>query len=186
MSDRGRDGTAKGWSLIEPGEHGFEEDSEYVLRTLTLTKRELRAATQLLKVLIGVEDRGQELSRIVSKAAGADPNLAHTVLAERARQTFENRARRPQFFNSVIFGEPAWDMLLALYVTDQSGARHTVTGLMYLSGVPPTTALRWLDLLAREQLVTRRAHPTDGRVHYVELTDSARCSLDAYFSGIGP
>jgi DNA-binding MarR family transcriptional regulator len=81
-----------------------------------------------------------------------------------------------------MFGEAAWDMLLALYVTEMSGARHTVSGLVDLSGVPPTTALRWLDFLEQEQLVARRPNPLDGRVFFIEITEKAREALDAYFS----
>ena len=82
-----------------------------------------------------------------------------------------------------MFGEAAWDMLLALYATDQSGGRHSVTGLVNLSGVPPTTALRWLNFLEKEQLVTRTPNPHDGRVFRVELTEEARDARVTYFSG---
>ena len=113
-------------------------------------------------------------------------NHDRAILVERARQTFVNRTRRSRNFNSVMFGEAAWDMLLALYVTEHS-TRHTVTGLVNLSGVPPTTALRWLDFLEKkEELVTRFPSLSDGRVHLVELTDKARDALDAYFSGTVP
>lgn len=170
--------------MSNPANDDAEDSSEGVARTVTLTDRDLRAAARLLNVLAGAEvDRGKELTRIVEKGARTDRNSYRQLLEERARQTFANRAQRSQFFNSVMFGEAAWDMLLALYVTDQSGPRHTVSGLVSLSGVPQTTALRWLDFLDEEQLVTRRANPNDKRVFYVELTDAARGALDAYFSG---
>lgn len=38
-----------------------------------------------------------------------------------------NRAGRSRFFNSTMFGEAAWDMLLALYVTEASVARHILS-----------------------------------------------------------
>ncbi len=77
-------------------------------------------------------------------------------------------------------------MLLALYVTEHS-TRLTVSGIVSLSGVPPTTALRWLDFLeCKERLVSRRPNPVDGRAVFIELTDDARNALDVYFSGTSP
>lgn len=163
----------------EPSEHGSDD----VRRTVTLTERDLRAASRLLSVLAGLEDdRGKELTKIVDNAGPTLPNCDREQLMERARQTFANRSKRSQFFHRVMFGEPAWDMLLALYVTEKTGARHTVSGLLNLSGVPPTTALRWLDFLRKNQLVTRRSNPTDRRVYYIELSEDGRRALDAYFS----
>ena len=77
-------------------------------------------------------------------------NHDRAILVERAHQTFVNRARRSRNFNGVMFGEAAWDMLLALYVTEHS-TRHTATGLVKLSGVPSTTALRWHDFLEKKR-----------------------------------
>lgn len=155
-----------------------------VLKTVTLTEGELRAAAKLLKVLAGLEQvRSRELTNVLEKAAGTDSYQGRELLVERARQTLANRTRRLQFFNRAMFGEAAWDMLLALYVSDQSEARHTVSGLINLSGVAPTTALRWLNFLRQEQLVTRLSSPTDRRVFYIELTDEGLRALDAYFAG---
>lgn len=114
----------------------------------------------------------------VREAVGRD----RTHLVERARRVFLSRARRQRHFNSAMFGEAAWDMLLALYVLKPSIAPPTVSGLVSLSGVPASTALRWLDYLEKERLVARHPSPTDRRVFHIELTDKALHSLDAHFS----
>jgi len=181
--DRGKNPATKGFTETYPQENRTQRGSEDVRETVMLTGRELRAAAQLLKSLAGLEqDRGRELTKILEKAAGTVRYYDRELLVERARQTFADRSHRSQFFNSVMFGEAAWDMLLALYVTERSGARHTVSGLVNLSGVPPTTALRWLDFLHQEKLITRRPNPTDRRVFYIELSDEALKALDGYFS----
>jgi DNA-binding MarR family transcriptional regulator len=170
-------------SAIDPVNHDSDDLAKIVPRTITLNASEFRAAAQLLHVLVGVEvDRGRELTTIVEKGGVTSGHPNHRLLVEQARKTFANRAQRSRFFSSAMFGEAAWDMLLALYVTEMSGARHTVSGLTNLSGVPPTTALRWLDFLEQEQLVARRPNPLDGRVFFVEITDKAREALDTYFS----
>ncbi len=157
------------------------------LRTITLTEHDIEAAAHLLHLLVGAdEDRGREINTLARGNVHRIGNQDRSAHVERAHQMYVNRARRSQLFKSAMFGEAAWDMLLALYITDQSGARHTVSGLLSLAGVPRTTALRWLDFLEKEQLVDRRPKPSDGRVSLVELTDKARDLLDTYFSGTTP
>jgi DNA-binding MarR family transcriptional regulator len=154
------------------------------LKTITLTEQEVRAAARLLNALTGVQgDRGRELTTMANAQVAVPRRQGHAVLQERARQLYVGRARRSQIFNKGMFGEPAWDMLLALYVTDQSGPRHTISGLVNLSGVPATSALRWLNYLEHEQLVSRDPNSTDKRVIHIKLTDMARSLLDAYLFG---
>ena len=81
-----------------------------------------------------------------------------------------------------MFGEAAWDMLLALYILDMSGQRQTVGSLLHFSGTPMSTAKRWLDFLSAHDLVRREAHPTDRRTAFIGLSDRARQKLDLYFS----
>jgi len=166
--------------MIEAMPHGRKEQMDEDLKTITLSGRDLRAATRLLNLILGTDaDRGPELR--MTKATGPHDRA---ILLGRARQEFVARAQRSQIFNRAMFGEPAWDMLLALYLTEQTGARHTVSGLINLSGVPPTTALRWLDFLENnEHLVIRKPNSVDKRVFLIELTEKARDALDAYFSG---
>lgn len=161
------------------------DEAEDNRKTITVSDQDIQAAAHLLSVLVGGrDDRGRELTALAKGNGRRIDSQERAILVERAHQAYVNRARRSRIFSSAMFGEAAWDMLLALYVTDQSGPRHTVTGLVNLAGVPSTTALRWLDFLeTKEQLVTRKPTWTDGRVLLIELTDKARDLLDEYFSG---
>jgi DNA-binding MarR family transcriptional regulator len=173
--------------MNDSGDEGPDGEFDVTRRTVTLSESELRAAARLLEVIVGVGgDRGKELTKLAQSNVPASCNPARELLVEFARQTFVQRARRSQNFHQAMFGEPAWDMMLALYVTEQSQARHTVSGLVNLSGVSATTALRWLDFLEKEELTARRPSPTDRRVFYIELTDKGRDALDAFFSGAVP
>ena len=154
------------------------------LRTITLTERDIEAAARLLHLLVGAEEsRGREITTLAGGNVHRIDSHDRFARAKRAQEIYVDRARRSQVFKSVMFGEAAWDMLLALYITDQSGTRHTVTGLLNLSGAPPTTALRWLDFLEKEQLVSRTPKSSDKRVSLIVLTDKGRELLDTYFSG---
>jgi DNA-binding MarR family transcriptional regulator len=121
--------------------------------------------------------------RSPERAIAPEPSqLKDRAFESHAHRTFASRARRLRFFSVGMFGEPAWDMLLVLYATEQASLRHTVSSLVHLALVPSTTVLRWLDYLEREGLVARRSNSADWRDYYLEITDKAREALDAYFS----
>ena len=163
---------------------GDRPDETKGLKTITLTEREIQAAAHLLQLLVGAEEnRGREIATLAGGNVHPISNHNRLARVKLAQQIYVNRARRSQIFKSAMFGEAAWDMLLALYITDESEARHTVSGLVSLSGVSATTALRWLEFLENDRLVSRTPKPSDRRVSLIELTDKARELLDTYFSG---
>ncbi len=95
--------------------------------------------------------------------------VAKSILAERRRRTSE--------FDSSLFGEPAWEMLLELFVAEASGIAADAAGLETKAGVAMTTGSRWLDVLAAQGLVERRRLGVDLSTEFVELTDLARGAL---------
>lgn len=95
---------------------------------------------------------------------------------------FFERKRRTQYFNSAMFNEPAWDMLLALYITEVAGSRQSVGKLISWVGVPQTTALRWIAYLEKEHLVSRETDLVDRRIMYIDLTERGRDSLERYLA----
>jgi DNA-binding MarR family transcriptional regulator len=104
-----------------------------------------------------------------------------TELVRWASLILEMRRRRARHFKQAMFGEPAWDMLLTLYVSSGS-TRLTVGRLTSRSGSPPTTGLRWLDYLEREEFVVRRENVRDARTELVEITEKGRSVLEGYLS----
>jgi len=102
------------------------------------------------------------------------------ILREHARQIRFSRDRRQKFFDRNLFGEPAWDILLTLYVIDDDQRRLSTRQIADLARQPLTTALRWLDYLDDEDLIRRRPNPLDQRVIFVELSDKGRAAIDRY------
>lgn len=100
-----------------------------------------------------------------------------TELARRAAALLKVRRARNDLLGAAFFGEPAWDMLLALYVAESNGTKTTVSGLAG-SECPHTTGLRWLQALEAEQLVKRAPSPTDKRMSFVALTPEAVEAID--------
>jgi DNA-binding MarR family transcriptional regulator len=80
-----------------------------------------------------------------------------------------------------MFGEPAWDMLLILYL-EHEGERKSQARLVELSGASRSTGQRWVDHLVRRNLAKREDHPTDKRRNFISLSDKGRDLLELYLS----
>ena len=119
-----------------------------------------------------------------------DANYQTPYVGERApliaaaKSTLISRRTRHVFLESSLFSEPGWDMLLALYITEESDARNSITRLTDFSGALASTALRWIEHLGRSGLTRRVPHPTDDRTAFIELTDEGRYALDGYFTRV--
>src|SRR3546814_10360761 len=71
--------------------------------------------------------------------------------------------------------------ILAARLADE---RVAVSSLCVAAAVPPTTALRWIKTLCEHGLFVRSADPQDGRRVFIELTDEAAASLEAYLKAV--
>lgn len=69
-----------------------------------------------------------------------------------------------------IFGEPAWDILLDVFIARKSRCEIQVSSVCIEAGIPSTTILRWLTRLELEGLIYRAADSVDARRRYVRLT----------------
>jgi len=94
---------------------------------------------------------------------------------------YENRRARQQRLPPDLFGEPGWDMLLYLYIQQVKAEPVTVTPLCMASGVPHTTALRYIDSLQAHALIEKRRSDTDARAAFVQLSPDAFETLTDMF-----
>lgn len=90
-----------------------------------------------------------------------------------AKNLIRGRRERDRMFRSGLFADPAWDMLLELYIAHHSGRTLYVSSLCMAAAVPDTTALRWIATLEREGLLTRIPDEKDLRRIWIKLTDEA-------------
>ena len=90
------------------------------------------------------------------------------LLTSAAAEIYAMRRARDRYMPDGLASEPAWDMLLALYSEEPS--KLPVSSLCYGSGVPMTTALRWIGVLESQGLVERTRHRRDRRINLLSLT----------------
>lgn len=102
---------------------------------------------------------------------------------DQARQAYRTRRIRGTIFgDDALFGEPAWDLLLDLFIAAKEGKRVPVTSACIGAAVPTTTALRWLAILEDRGLIVREGDPADARRVFVRLSADAYARMIAYFA----
>lgn len=133
----------------------------------------------------------QELELLAEREDGDQPDgLRHgdDRWSELARIIYRDRRVREDIFGDPgLFGEPAWDLLLDLFIAAREGKQVPVTSACIGAAVPTTTALRWLSTLESAGLVVRENDARDARRVFVRLTDKAYRTMIDYFerSSIG-
>jgi len=80
------------------------------------------------------------------------------------------RFREKVFTQKDIFSDPAWDILLDLYISKAKNKKISVTSACLGSAVPPTTALRWLKILEDRSLIIREVDHEDGRRNFISIS----------------
>lgn len=138
---------------------------------------EIASQTELLR------EKLQSALRLVDQQAPTPVVRAsdQPVTEQEVRALLKLRRNRDRFFDSDMFADPAWDILLELYAASLSQIRTTVGRLCIAAAVPATTALRWITHLEQKGLIVRKPDPTDGRRHFLMLSTAALDSMNAYF-----
>jgi hypothetical protein len=93
---------------------------------------------------------------------------------ELAKQLLAQRVTRFDHFPAELFHEPAWDMLLALFIAQVASAN-----------APVTTSQRWIDHLHKLKLIDRVIDPIGRRRMEISLSDSGNAAVLAYLRQLG-
>jgi hypothetical protein len=147
--------------------------------------------------LVGIAARLSDLAQQLQRAAtatdddaslsksGADHHALHLHCSalSTARHAYWLRRQRTQIFGSgELFGEPAWDILLDLYIAYAEGKHVSVSSACIGSASPATTGLRWLTVLTEQGLIAREADEQDHRRIMVRLTDHGIAAMERFLT----
>lgn len=145
-------------------------------RCVLMSSKDVEDARRLLAVL----GESRPPSEAAAQLGGARTDGDR--LRRRAREIYDDRRRRSALFGPQMFGEPAWEMLLILYL-EEGGERLTQARLAELSGTSRSGAFRWISFLEGRGFIEREAHPTDKRHLFVQLSQTGRDRLELFLSG---
>jgi hypothetical protein len=138
-------------------------------------------ADELMAIAMRLRDAAESGHAVPSAASARPPRSAgnHLTLARKAYSL--RRKRASLFGNPDLFGEPAWDILLDLFIAQCEGKQVSVSSACIGSASPPTTGLRWLGVLADEGLIVRENDPADHRRVLVRLTPAGTAAMERFF-----
>jgi DNA-binding MarR family transcriptional regulator len=136
-------------------------------------------------VLAGIASQLAELAnQMRAPADGAATDLRATDRqmgrAELAQRLLHQRQARKQFLSASLFHEPAWELLLCLYVAHDQRTPLNVKHLVSLIDAPTTTSQRWIDQLVHMKLVNRVVDPVDRRRLEISLSEAGASAMGRY------
>lgn len=114
--------------------------------------------------------------------ASLDPAQVRAEARAWADRLYVERRRRDALFPEGLFGEPAWDLLLAMFAAREKGQAMILCKAYRAAQVSDTTGRRLLDRMEEDGLITRRRAPRSRKMRVVELTDLAAERLIDYLA----
>lgn len=136
-----------------------------------------------------VDARLSEIKRLFHRLSGAPASAAPATedavaplgRQELARLILWGRGLLESEVATDLFADPAFNILLTLYVSRSEARDISTSAACTASGVPTTTALRWINALARRGMIHKRSLASDRRFTYLELSDTTCTALDRFF-----
>lgn len=136
----------------------------------------------------GIDDRlrriRDELALVQSMVR--NENEARIAPADIGRVVRSAREGIGQFFESSLFADPAFDMLLFVFLEEEAGRPVETSACYRASGVPRTTAVRWINMLVSLGMFESAPHPTDRRLALLSLSEPTREGMRQWLTALRP
>lgn len=149
-------------------------------RLVWLSEEDLSAAARLLAA-IGASPKTRDHQE-GANAARATTTADRADATKRASLSLHLRQRRMECLGEMFANEPPFQMLLALYVSEDREPDITAVRLGNLAWLAQSTALRWVDPLIAGGWISRADVPQDARKSDLRLTAKAYDALDNLFA----
>lgn len=112
-----------------------------------------------------------------------EPDEPDERILQNARIVARRRLLRRQLLGaSDLFGEPAWDMLLDLFIRQGEGGLLPMSSLCLSADIPHSSAMKLIQRLCDAGLLERLPDPRDGRRSLIRISPDTGHRLRAYFA----
>jgi len=101
-----------------------------------------------------------------------------------ARLIIATRDLRDRTLPDMRFADPAWDIMLDLFIATRRGQPLTVSDVGLASRVPHTTALRWVEYLIDKGALESEPDIHDKRRRLIRLTPDYLARMEALLDKI--
>lgn len=97
---------------------------------------------------------------------------------------FDARQKRSKYVEAKFLKDPAWDVLLYLFLARCHDAAVRVTSACLIASSSVTTGLRWLGELEQAGYIERVPDQKDGRASFVRLTMAGWNAVNRYLDDV--
>lgn len=131
---------------------------------------------QLERMLRAVDAEADNVD--VQVEAPERSNAAMAIAVKKAADLIEITKRRSRLVSAAnLFADPAWFILLDLFVRQNAGLQTSVSSACHASFSPVTTALRHIAILTERKIIQRQYDPVDQRRVFLELTEATKTEI---------
>ncbi len=136
-------------------------------------KSALAQATEKMENLGGLIASSENKQPFVSLPA--TDNIDDLELIQRAERLLGWSRLKAETLNlgSGLFADSCWNMCLDVYICDLKDQKITVSSIAHSSGIPMTTAMRYINVMVEEGLLEKSPNPSDNRMIFIST--SATC-----------
>lgn len=158
-------------TLQDQIEQGIRRLSELLEKRRLLRERSLEASAE-----VGPQVREWSPAVVVE--------IRQKRLSKLAALLLKQRELRKDFLFEDLLGEPAWQIMLELFIARVEGKKLMTTSLCIGSGASTSTALRYIgELQDRGWIVSQRSE-LDNRLRLLEMSDEGFFKMGAYLRAI--
>lgn len=122
------------------------------------------------------------LAQLVRRDLAAARENGTSLYVALAEIQLRDTQRRRELFGSDAFGDPAWNILLELFIAGERSRPVALTACCVASGEAPSTGLRYLRELEAAGHVIRSPDPVDQRCIQLRLSSAAATAMRGHFA----
>lgn len=140
---------------------------ETELAELRMTMQQANERLELLdKQIADSSNRVSEDQLVVNE------DLSRLDLIDRAMKYLQWGRYKSQLLDTGngLFADSCWNMCLDIYICDLKGERVAVSAIAHSSGIPMTTAMRYINVMVEQGLIEKTPNPADNRMVFVSAT----------------
>ncbi len=136
-------------------------------------KQALAQASEKIQALDGLVTSSEDKPNDQLTPAAGNINAAELI--HRAEKLLKWSRLKADTLNlgAGLFADSCWNMCLDTYICDLKGEKITVSSIAHSSGIPMTTAMRYINVMAEQGLLEKTQNPSDNRMIFIST--SATC-----------
>lgn len=81
-----------------------------------------------------------------------------------------------------LFTDSCWNMCLDIYLCGLKDQQVTVSAIAHSSGIPMTTAMRYINVMAEQGLLQKSSNPADQRMVFVAVSEECQAKIEKLLS----